>query len=79
MLRSNNKNMSDKMKSKQPDLSSFFSPRSSSDTSNDSVSSSSNYAAVPDSKASSAPDTFHIIHKQFSDRGKSGWTISYPF
>ncbi|GAA5814191.1 hypothetical protein MFLAVUS_007684 [Mucor flavus] len=60
MSRSNNKNMSNKMKSKQPDLSSFFSPRSSSNTSNDNVSLSSDSAAVPDSEISSAPATFSV-------------------
>ncbi|GAA5809527.1 hypothetical protein MFLAVUS_002936 [Mucor flavus] len=52
--------MSNKMKSKQPNLSSFFSPRSSSNTSNDNVSLSFDSAAIPDSEASSAPATFSV-------------------
>ncbi|GAA5816889.1 hypothetical protein MFLAVUS_010424 [Mucor flavus] len=60
MSRSNNKNMSNKMKTKQTDLSSFFSPRSSSNASNDNGSSSSNSAAAPDSEASSASATFPV-------------------
>ncbi|GAA5794736.1 hypothetical protein HPULCUR_000082 [Helicostylum pulchrum] len=53
---SNSKNMSDKKKSKQPALSSFFSPRSSSNTSNDNVPSSSRPTTVPVSEVN--PATF---------------------
>ncbi|GAA5808328.1 hypothetical protein MFLAVUS_001718 [Mucor flavus] len=52
--------MSNKMKSKQPDLSSFFYPRSSSNTSNNNVSLSPDSAAVFDSETSSALATFSV-------------------